>query len=209
MSFGYSYPDKSEAYFAYVMQPSCQRWRGLAALVEQKGADHLNSSTKSRRKTRGPAEDPWPLLARPGFLARRFHQIHVSLFNEICAEFGVTPLQYSLLSALSQHGDCDQTTLAHRVALDRTTTTGALKRLESQGLIQRMAGEPDRRSQNCRITAAGEAMCARMAEPVRRAHDLTVAALDPAEQATLMGLLERIIRHRDETAPKPPQLPKG
>lgn len=29
----------------------------------------------------------WPLAERPGFLARRMHQIHVSLFAERCAAF--------------------------------------------------------------------------------------------------------------------------
>ncbi len=33
--------------------------------------------------------------------------------------------------------EADQTTLAQAVALDRTTTTGALKRLEARGLVSR------------------------------------------------------------------------
>ena len=48
---------------------------------------------------------PWPLSERPGFLARRLHQIHVSLFAERCADFRITPLQYSLLSRLAEFGE--------------------------------------------------------------------------------------------------------
>src|SRR3954453_2343984 len=58
---------------------------------------------------------PWPLSERPGFPARRLHQIHVSLFAELCAEFRITPLQYSLLSRLAEIGEADQTTLANAV----------------------------------------------------------------------------------------------
>jgi len=69
---------------------------------------------------------PWPLAERPGFLIRRLHQIHVALFQEACGAFEITPLQYSLLSALAQRGTADQTTLSADIALDRSTTTGAL-----------------------------------------------------------------------------------
>src|SRR5205814_8341576 len=96
--------------------------------------------TKRRTMTKKPAKigiDPWPLGQRPGFLVRRLHQIHVALFQERCAAFEITPLQYSLLSALAVRGTADQTTLAGDVALDRTTTTGALKRLQTRGFIQR------------------------------------------------------------------------
>ena len=61
----------------------------------------------------------WPLGQRPGFLIRRLHQIHVALFQKRCAAFDVTPLQYSLLSALAGRGIADQTTLAADVALDQ------------------------------------------------------------------------------------------
>jgi hypothetical protein len=36
---------------------------------------------------------------RPGFLVRRLHQIHLALFAEECKAFGVTPAQYSILTA--------------------------------------------------------------------------------------------------------------
>ena len=84
-------------------------------------------------------ESHWPLEERPGYLIRRLHQIHVALFQEKCAAFEITPLQYSLLTALAKRGTADQTTLAADIALDRTTTTGALKRLQSR--IPRLVGE--------------------------------------------------------------------
>ncbi len=88
------------------------------------------------------SSNSWPLGQRPGFLIRRLHQIHVALFQKKCAAFDVTPLQYSLLSALARRGTADQTTLAADVALDRTTTTGALKRLQSRKFIERAVDQP-------------------------------------------------------------------
>src|SRR3569832_341352 len=95
------------------------------------------STVKRREQGVNKRSNNWPLEQRPGFLIRRLHQIHVALFQERCAEFDVTPLQYSLLSALAARGMADQTTLAADVALDRTTTTGALKRLQARRFIER------------------------------------------------------------------------
>ena len=104
----------------------------------------------------------WPLDQRPGFLIRRLHQIHVALFQKRCATFEITPLQYSLLSALAKRGTADQTTLAADVALDRTTTTGALKRLQSRHFIERSIHHRDRRAQISRLTKAGAKLLRQM-----------------------------------------------
>ncbi len=142
-------------------------------------------------------EGTWPLWERPGFLARRMHQIHVSLFSERCAEFRITPLQYSLLSQLRDLREADQTTLAHAVALDRTTTTGALKRLAARGLVSRATSTADRRAQVCRLTPDGEALHAAMEPAAREAHALTVAALSAADRELLNRLLRRVIADHD------------
>jgi DNA-binding MarR family transcriptional regulator len=141
---------------------------------------------------------PWPLHQRPGFLARRMHQIHVGLFSELCGAFRITPLQYSLLSALQEVSEADQTTLANAVALDRTTTTGALKRLAARGLVTRATSAEDRRAQVCRITPEGKALHAAMEAAAHEAHARTVAALDPADRALLIRLLGRVIAGHDD-----------
>ena len=92
---------------------------------------------KTNKRLAETRHRPWPLSQRPGFLIRRLHQIHVALFQEACGQFEVTPLQYSLLSALAARETADQTTLAADIALDRTTTTGALKRLAARKLVER------------------------------------------------------------------------
>ena len=137
--------------------------------------------------------DPWPLSKRPGFLLRRLHQIHVALFAGNCARFDVTPVQYSLMSALALRVSADQTTLANDVALDRTTATGALKRLQKRGLIKRTASRNDRRAQECRLTLAGQRMLAEMKSPARLAHQETIAALSAKDRATLIALLGRLV----------------
>ena len=119
----------------------------------------LESALRRAKKRRGESKHrPWPLSQRPGFLIRRLHQILVALFHEACGAFEITPLQYSLLSALAVRKTADQTTLAADIALDRTTTTGALKRLAARNLVERAIDDEDRRARLCRLTPAGAAL---------------------------------------------------
>jgi DNA-binding MarR family transcriptional regulator len=136
---------------------------------------------------------PWPLPERPGFLIRRLHQIHVALFQDACGKFEITPLQYSLLSALAERGTADQTSLAADIALDRTTTTGALKRLETRKLVERPVSADDRRARTCRLTPSGTALLGKIEGAAREAHRATLGSLGQAEQATFIAMMQRIV----------------
>lgn len=138
----------------------------------------------------------WPLEQRPGYLIRRLHQIHVALFQDKCAAYDITTLQYSLLCALAKRGTADQTTLAADIALDRTTTTGALKRLQSRGFVDRTTAHHDRRSQTCRLTRAGAALLRKMETSARAAHLETVDALSKADQKRFIMLMQKIVAVR-------------
>ena len=139
------------------------------------------------------SQKPWPLDQRPGYLIRRLHQIHVALFQEACAGFDMTPLQYSLLSALAVRGTADQTSLAADIALDRTTPTGALKRLEARGFVERPVSDDDRRARVCRLTPAGAAILGRIESAARDAHRRTLDPLGKPEQAALIAMMQRIV----------------
>lgn len=165
----------------------------------------------ARLSQAGPVTSPeppplpdWPLAERPGFLIRRLHQIHTALFAESCAAFDVTPVQYSLLSALARRSEADQTTLSADVALDRTTATGALVRLATRGLVERIASARDRRARDCRLTPSGATLLAAMETAARSAHEATLAGLDAADRATLVALMARLVtvhgQDRDERA---------
>lgn len=151
------------------------------------------------------AARPWPLAQRPGFLIRRLHQIHVALFQEACGGFDITPLQYSLLSALARRGTADQTTLAADIALDRTTTTGALKRLEARRLVERAVNDDDRRARLCRLTPSGAALLDNIEHAARDAHRATIGSLSKTEQAAFIAMMQRIVAaHADrDAAPEP------
>jgi DNA-binding MarR family transcriptional regulator len=132
---------------------------------------------------------PWPLEERPGFLIRRLHQLHVALFAEETQGMGVTPVQYSLMSALAERGQADQTRLARDVALDRSTTAATLARLEQRGWVSRSRAAEDARAVLCRLTPAGRRMLATMEGGARAAHRRTLERLSPKDAAELARLM--------------------
>lgn len=135
----------------------------------------------------------WPLADRPGYLIRRLHQLHGALFMELTAAFNVTPVQYSLMSAIAARGEADQTTLAHDVALDRSTTASSLARLDARGLVRRRRGLRDGREMRCALSEQGQALLAAMEPLAREAHARTLAALPPEEASALTALMRRAL----------------
>lgn len=130
-----------------------------------------------------PVQNADSLASRPGFLIRRLHQIHVALFLEECGAFDVTPVQYSIMSAVQANPGLDQARLGEEVGVDRATLANVAGRLESRGLVQRRASPTDRRLRLVWITDDGTNLLARMDAPARRAHTRTIAALGPERDA--------------------------
>lgn len=151
--------------------------------------------TGAKRRANGAAVPPdLPALwRRPGFLIRRLHQIHVSLFLDEVANSGMTPIQYSLLSALHEHPAIDQVSLAGAVGLDKTSVTEVLARMERAGLVVREANAADRRTKLVSLAPAGRERLRALATAVSRAHERTLAPLAPAEREVFMHLLMHLV----------------
>ncbi|WP_395448655.1 MarR family winged helix-turn-helix transcriptional regulator [Aminobacter sp. UC22_36] len=135
-----------------------------------------------------------PLWKRPGYLIRRLHQVHYALFFEECHEFGITPVQYGLLTILSGNPDSDQISLAQALGIDRTNVADVLTRLAQRGLVDRTRSTEDKRMVLARLTAEGEKLVAAMHPAMSRAQERLIETLGDDEReaflATLLKLLE-------------------
>lgn len=143
------------------------------------------------------------LFARPGFLIRRLHQIHTWLFAEETQQYNVTPVQYSLLTVLAEHGEMDQNTLAYELGLERTSVAEVLPRLEARGLVERRQSESDRRVKLVRIARKGRALAKRMDAAAQRAHERTIAYLPEGEREHFMLQLIRLVESHNDTSVVP------
>lgn len=134
-----------------------------------------------------------PLQERPGFLIRRLHQIHTALFAEECAGEKITPVQYSILSALDQMHGAEQVVLARAVGLDTTNVADVLARLERQKLIRRRVSQTDKRMKTVLLTAAGQDALQRIDASAARAHERTLEALPAKDRARFMRDLAKLV----------------
>lgn len=129
----------------------------------------------------------------PGYLIRRLHQVHLALFAQECAGFGLTEVQYTVLARVASHPGLDQWRLSTALELDRGTLVIAVTRLVEAGLLQRIVNQLDRREKLLTLTARGQALLAQMREPVARAHARTIAVLAPPQQALFLEMLGKLV----------------
>jgi DNA-binding MarR family transcriptional regulator len=160
--------------------------------------DRAGASNSAPRDWRHTALD-----ARPGFLIRRLHQIHVALFVEECAPEGITPVQYSILTALEQMGPSEQIVLSRAVGLDRANTADVIGRLVERRFIQRRVSKTDKRKKVAELTEIGRALLARLETGVARAHERTLAALPPEDRKRFMTYLTLLVETNNDLSRTP------
>jgi DNA-binding MarR family transcriptional regulator len=146
------------------------------------------------------------LARRPGFLIRRLHQIHLALFAESCGAFGVTPVQYSILTVAAAQPGLDQAALANEVGVDRTTMADVLARLERRGLVRRSRAARDARLKLVHATVTGRRLLARMDRHARKAHERTIAPLPPTERASFIDTLVKLVEAGNDLGRAPLRL---
>lgn len=107
-------------------------------------------------------------------------------------EFGSTLPRFDLLAALDRAGEAGLSMgeAAERLRVTNGNVTGLARRLEGEGLIERLAG-PDRRVQRLRLTGEGRSRFAAMAAAHEGWIGELFAGLDDGEVEELGGGLER------------------
>jgi MarR family transcriptional regulator, lower aerobic nicotinate degradation pathway regulator len=151
------------------------------------------------------------MIAMPGHLLRRCHQIAVALFLDECAPLDLTPLQYSVLIALAEHGPCDQASLGGLTAIDRTTAQVVCGNLSKLGLVTRTRSRVDKRAKIIAITPAGRELLRAAVPLVERTQQRIVAPLTPRERERLTRLLGKIAdkNNAESRAPYKPRLARA
>ncbi|MCY1227124.1 Transcriptional regulator SlyA [compost metagenome] len=158
------------------------------------------TSESGSTATAVPEADPAKelLWARPGFLVRRLHQIHVAMFFEECKAPNITPVQYAILTVLSVLPGLDQTSLGQEVGLDRTTTMDVVRRLEDRGLVERRENPADRRTRHVHLTREGKSVVTSLRADMARAQERMLAPLKPAQREVFMELLATLVEANNQ-----------
>ena len=117
-------------------------------------------------------------------------------FDEAFRPLGLNNGQFSLLMALNQPTPPTMSSLAERLAMDRTTTTANLKPLERRGLVEIRCDEEDARVRRIVLTEAGRAVLAEAIDRWRAANGAVLARLGGTDLAALRSALRTIAEAR-------------
>ncbi len=127
-----------------------------------------------------------------GFLLRRAHQRHVSLFAAAVAHAELTPTQFTALLKTAQLGRITQNHLGRLAAMDPATIQGVVQRLIARGLMRRGRDLMDRRTAVLEPTEAGVALITSVVACGWQAHEAALAPLTPEERVELFALLRKM-----------------
>jgi DNA-binding MarR family transcriptional regulator len=147
-----------------------------------------------------------PLFGRPGFLIRRLHQLHCSLFLEETRGCDITPVQYSLMTALDARGELEQNSLALEIGLERSSVAEVVPRLKRRGLLNSRRSRQDGRVKLIRLTPAGRALLRKMGRAVQRAHARTIGRLAKPERDVFMLRLIELVEANNDVGSVPLRL---
>ncbi len=102
-------------------------------------------------------------------------------YKPMLDEMGITYPQYLVLNALGEADGMSVGTIARRLALESSTVTPLVKRLEQAGLATRQRSQTDERQVQVDLTAAGRKLlvqCNCLNETLIERSGMTLAQLD-------------------------------
>jgi DNA-binding MarR family transcriptional regulator len=125
-------------------------------------------------------------------LNRAAAQVRVRLEQKL-APHGITVQQWAVLFVCFKTGATTPTALARTVGIDGAAVTRLLDRMESKGLLRRMANPANRRSLTVEIAARGRALAPKLPPLAQQVLDEALAGFSAAEKEQLRTLLRHIV----------------
>lgn len=111
------------------------------------------------------------IMTLPAFLIRRCNQISIGVFLEETEDFDLTTAQWGALALIANEPGMDQTRLMERSALDRSSITKCVERLEDRGAITRKVHPSDKRARHLFATSEGIRLLEEINESVKRSQE--------------------------------------
>ena len=112
--------------------------------------------------------------------------------------FGVRVPEWRALAALYARHRCTMSELAELAAIDRTTLTRTVDRMQDAGWLTRLSDGDDMRVTRLALTAAGQRLFGRIWPLVERLNRAAVAGLSASAVEALRGTLAQMKRNLDE-----------
>ena len=137
-----------------------------------------------------PEEQDYLLQEQVGFILRKAHQRHVSIFTGRIGD--LTPPQFAALAMLCEVGETSQNQLGQMIAMDAATAKGVVDRLKARAYVAVRPDPADKRRLLVALTDAGREACDTLIPLAQLITADTLAPLSAKEGETLLRLLSRI-----------------
>ena len=124
------------------------------------------------------------------------------VYRERLAKYGLSQPQFFLLIALYEEDDILITRLAEKVALDKSTLTGILDRLERDGLITRQATPNDRRALYIRLTERSRSLRDDLTHIYNDTNQQFLSQLTDHERKVFDNILDKLKTTNDDQKPE-------
>ena len=127
-----------------------------------------------------------------GYNARRAALAVIGQFVPRMAEYGLRPVDFSILSVIRHNPGITSRQLCAALALLPPNLVGKIGALESRGLLARQPHPQDGRALGLHLTAEGQALMARAEATAFQLEAQAAGALSAAERRTLLRLLQKV-----------------
>jgi MarR family 2-MHQ and catechol resistance regulon transcriptional repressor len=122
-----------------------------------------------------------------------------SLGEELFRRFSLTAAQFNVLAVLEYvEGPLTQSDLSEELVVTRASVTSVIDRLESKGLVRRLAVPGNRRIRHVELTDEGVATFRNVEPHYREALSRALAGLTTEQKETCLALM-RTLREQLET----------
>ncbi|RSX53356.1 transcriptional regulator, MarR family [Bifidobacterium dolichotidis] len=139
-------------------------------------------------------------MDRIHYLLMKTHLIVRRRVDERISDLGLTPGQPKILSYLAEHGESDQTSIARACLIRKATIGSILKRMESQGLIQRRRSPEDSRAILVSLTPSGRDKESQLTPIFTEAVEPIRKTLTSRQIEQLIDLLTRVSSSLDDAS---------
>ncbi len=136
--------------------------------------------------------------------AHSFGTAFVGVLQAHCTERGkpymITPPQWGTLAWLDEYNGLPIGTLAQYLGIEASVTTGIVKRLEQNGLVERVHDREDRRIVKVYLTAEGQDLVRSLDSVITTFNERPFQGFSHEERQTFLEQLHRILINLSDDA---------
>lgn len=127
-----------------------------------------------------------------GYVVNHVARQMARALRDAIAPYGVVPGQFAQLLALYEQDQVTQQELSEIVEVEQPTMANTLRRMERDGLIERVSHPDDGRKQLIVLTDRARDLEADLTAAAQRVNDQAMASLSDAQRRTILRLLHEV-----------------